>query len=70
MYAADPTGRLVSGPEHQLNRYVIARHRGGVNIAYVDGHATTEDNLNRLWQKTWHGSWDTTLVDPNIVAKW
>ena len=71
MYAADGgTTPKISGPESQINRYVIARHKNGINLAYVDGHAGTENNLNRLWQKPWHQSWDTTLVDPNIVAKW
>ena len=70
-YCKDETAPpKISGPESQINRYVIARHKNGINLAYVDGHAGTENNLNRLWQKPWHQSWDTTLVDPNIVAKW
>ena len=71
MYAADPGNRpRITGPEHQLNRFVIARHKGGINIAYVDGHAANESNLNRLWQKPWHSSWDIDFVDPTLIPMW
>ena len=70
MYAIDAPGPNVSGPNHQLNRFVVARHKGGINMAFVDGHAEAVKNLNTLWQMPWHASWDINLVDPNISAKW
>ena len=63
-------GENITGLDHQLNRYVIARHNGGVNMVFVDGHAETVQNLNLLWQKRWHGGWDYQFVDPNIIAEW
>ena len=68
-YASDPSSRNVSGPNHQLNRYVIARHGDGVNIAFVDGHAERVENLAELWEFPWHGAWDLAFVDPDILAQ-
>ena len=69
-YASDPSSRGVSGENHQLNRYVVARHGEGVNLAFLDGHAERVQNLAKLWELTWHAAWDYEFVDPDIIAQW
>ena len=64
------SGDGITGAQHQLNRYVIARHGDGINMAFVDGHAERVDNLNDLWKFSHHKSWDITFVDPNIRSEW
>jgi len=56
------------------NRIVIARHGMAINVAFMDGHATTVE-LPDLWKLKWHYGWDDKQYDyqairANIVGKY
>ena len=63
-------GGANGGPISHINRYHIDRHNGGINMAFVDGHAENISNLNHIWRLRHHDSWDFSFVDPNIVSEW
>ena len=64
------SGSSITGASNNNNRYAVARHNGGINLAFADGHAERVANLNRIWEFRWHGAWDKQQVDPAIRAKW
>ena len=41
---------------YEMWRVCMARHNGGVNVAFVDGHATTV-LCQQLWTLPWHLNW-------------
>ena len=49
------TGPFVSG----MGRFCIDRHRMGINLGYVDGHAQRIP-LDKLWSVYWHRGFVTT----------
>jgi prepilin-type processing-associated H-X9-DG protein len=49
-------------------RIVIARHYMAINVAFLDGHATTVQ-LPDLWRLKWHRDWDNNAYNyDNIVS--
>ena len=44
-----------SASDHNLGRFCLDRHPGGVNIVFLDGHARTVA-LPELWQLRWNKS--------------
>jgi prepilin-type processing-associated H-X9-DG protein len=42
-----------SATTYKLGRFCLARHPGGVNVVFLDGHATTL-SLEQLWQLRWN----------------
>ena len=58
-----PSLYFSAGPAPGLNigndwrRFVVARHKFAINVAFVDGHAETVD-LPDLWKLKWHRSWN------------
>ena len=49
-----------------INRYYLARHGDGVNLAFTDGSARKVDNLFKLWEFEWHAVWDRTLLPMSV----
>lgn len=43
-------------------RIVIARHYMAINVAFLDGHATTTP-LPELWRLKWHRDWDNNAYN-------
>ncbi|MEM8872667.1 MAG: prepilin-type N-terminal cleavage/methylation domain-containing protein [Planctomycetota bacterium] len=64
------SSEAITGENSQINRFHIARHGNGINMAFADGHAEKIDNLNNIWRLKHHGAWDEDLVDPDIQAEW
>ena len=46
-----------------INRYVVARHNGGINVAYVDGHAGNLANLTDIWKLRWGRDFKQKIVE-------
>jgi prepilin-type N-terminal cleavage/methylation domain-containing protein/prepilin-type processing-associated H-X9-DG protein len=49
------------------NRVCIARHGMGINVGFMDGHATTVQ-LPDLWTLRWHCKWDTTKFTYQTIS--
>ena len=68
--ASDPGVQFPSGtpiPENgNINRYYLARHKDGVNLAFTDGSARSEQNLFKLWEYKWHADWRTDLIPQEV----
>ena len=62
---AVPSGS-VNAQNGNINRYHIARHNDGVNVAFSDGHAEPVRDLLELWSLKWHQDWDPNLL-PDFV---
>ncbi|GIW75063.1 MAG: hypothetical protein KatS3mg104_0126 [Phycisphaerae bacterium] len=63
-------GASTDRTDGQINRFYVSRHKGGTNIAFMDGHAEFVPNLHTLWKYKWHNQWDEDLVDSSIKSKW
>lgn len=48
-------------------RIMIARHGMAINVAFMDGHASTVE-LPDLWLLRWHKNWRMQLVTPQMPA--
>ena len=55
-----------SGPE-QMGRYCFDRHRGTINVVFVDFSVRAVD-LKELWQLKWHRNFDTSFI--NSRTEW
>jgi prepilin-type processing-associated H-X9-DG protein len=75
LYQPDGGGagpNINGGPAYNWNIFCIARHGMAVNVAFMDGHASTVQ-LPDLWLLHWHAEWnvqaprdDTGAVQPAV----
>lgn len=64
-------GSSTDDSDGQINRFYVGRHGGGktMNMAFLDGHSETLQNLNHLWKLPHHASWDTSRVPAAVSSK-
>ena len=48
-------GELRHQQGYFMGRFAISRHRNGINLAFVDGHAR-RSLVKGLWTQNWHQS--------------
>lgn len=63
-------GASADTTEGQINRFYVARHNKGMNMAFMDGHAETITNLHLLWKMPHHSQWDLTRVPAAVQERW
>jgi len=61
-----PAGWGSMNISNNMNRVCTARHRMAINVAFLDGHASTVE-LPDLWNLPWHRKWDATKVNFNTI---
>ncbi len=62
--------RVPMAESGELERWVINRHTGGVNMLFMDFSARRVE-LKQLWQYPWHRNWDSSLApDPEDPEQW
>ena len=49
-----------------INRYYLARHNDGINLAFTDGSARNLKNLIELWEFKWHADWRLELLPDEV----
>jgi prepilin-type processing-associated H-X9-DG protein len=62
----------VDNPNFNMQRYCIDRHRGAINVAFMDW-SVRKVGLKYLWELKWHRSFDTSAskpVWPNWMARY
>ena len=55
---------------NQINRWFNNRHGENINMAFVDGHAASVNNLYDLWKMPMHNDWDLDLVLQEVKDEW
>ena len=48
------------GYEYDMMHFAMDRHRGGVNVSFMDGHVE-KVKVKKLWDLKWHKEYDTNI---------
>jgi len=67
--SAPPQEGAWSGFDAEISHFAIPRHRGRVNILYVD-LSVDDAPLKELWALKWHKSYHTGTVPANAWPEW